>query len=224
MFRYSGLARQPGFVPIFCEEIQQRERQVLLILAETARDTRDHFLLGDRLAQLSCQGAQGLEPPLADHAVGFFGYYAQMPGNRAVVSSQRTVRKSVISLLTISAPLQKQKQRFIPRRLTGLEHSLNARTNVVPDFLPHFARRLSQCPRVFLPERHPRVVIVVEKGEFRSPAHPHGKARREQGANNGFQALWPLFDGTERGLRPIEFTYQLPQRPSAAHPSWPDGG
>src|ERR1700689_1001624 len=99
-----------------------------------------------------------------------------MPGDRAVVSRQGTVRKSVIGFLAIPTPLQKQEQRIIPCRLTGLEDSANARTNVDPDFLPHLVRRLSQRPRVFLSQGHPCVVIVIEKGEFWSPAHPHGKA------------------------------------------------
>src|SRR5579872_5933587 len=141
-----------------------------------------------------------------------------MPGNRSIVSGQGTVRKSVIRLLAISTTLQKQKQRFIPRRLAGLEHSVNAGANIVPDLFPHFLRGLSQCPRVFLPQGHPRIVIVVEKSEFRSPAHPHGKATRKQGADNRLQALWPSLHGPERSFCPIEFTNQLAQRPSAADP------
>src|SRR5271166_5195170 len=99
-----------------------------------------------------------------------------MPGNFAVVSGQRTVRESVVSFLAISASLQKQEQRFIPCRFAAVQNSPNPRANVVPNFFPYLARRLSQCPRVFFPKSHPGVVIVVKKGEFRSPAYPHGKA------------------------------------------------
>src|ERR1700733_13578659 len=147
-----------------------------------------------------------------------------MSGYRAVVSRQGTIRKSVIGLLAISAPLQEQEECFIPSRLTGFEDFVNAGTNIIPDLFPYFARWPSQRPGMFFPQAHSGIVIVVQERELRSPTHPHRKARREQSANNSFQALWPFFDGTERGLRPIELTNQLAERPSAANPSWHRGG
>ena len=173
---HARLAGKARFFAVLGEQIEKCERQILLIVAETAGDAVDDFLLGNRLGQFSCERAQRFEPAFSDDPVGFFRYDTKMAGDRAVVPGQRTVRKGVVSLLTISAAFQEQQQRFIPGCLASVEHSLNARADVAPNLAPHFARRLSQCPRMLLPEGHPRIVVVVEKSKFGSPAHPHGEA------------------------------------------------
>ena len=106
MFQHSGLADKAGLASFLGEKIQEGKRQVFLIFPETASDTGDHILFRNSLTQLSCQGAECLEPAFADNTIRFFGYNAEMPGNFAVISRQGTVRKSVISFLAIAATLK----------------------------------------------------------------------------------------------------------------------
>src|SRR5579871_935330 len=53
-------------------------------------------------------------------------------------------------------------------------------------------------------ESHLGIGVVVEEGEVRPPAHPHGIAAVEHGSHNGLETLRPLLDGTHRGLRPVK--------------------
>ena len=68
---------------------------------------------------------------------------------------------------------QEQQQILVPCRLARAEDVLDARSHGRPDFGPHIARRLSECPRMLLAERLRRVTIVVEERELRPPSHPH---------------------------------------------------
>src|SRR5580704_6790731 len=56
---------------------------------------------------------------------------------------------------------------------------------------------------MFRTERHPRVGVVVEESEIRSPAEPHCIPRIEHDSHDGLQALRPLRGRANRSLRPV---------------------
>ena len=69
----------------------------------------------------------------------------------------------MIGLFRKSAALEEQQQPFVPGRLAGREHVLDARTDVRPDFRPDFTRRPAERPRMLRAERHARIGVVVEE-------------------------------------------------------------
>ena len=60
-------------------------------------------------------------------------------------------------------------------------------------------------------ERHPGVGVVVEEGEIRPPAQPHGVPRVEHDPHGGLEAPRPAADRTHRRRAPAQRAHQRPR-------------
>jgi len=72
---------------------------------------------------------------------------------------------------------------------------------------------------MFLAKGHLGVGIVIEKGEFRAPTHPHGKAGSQQDADGDLQTLRPRVNRAQRSTGPIKFADQMSQCTAARNPT-----
>ena len=169
------------------------------------------------------QLAQAGDAPLTDHRSVSSVTTHSMPDHLAAVVGQRRIGKGVIGLFGIAAAFQEQQQAFVPGRLAGLQHLVDARTDVGPDFLPHLAGRRAQRP-VVLDAQGGAVGVVVEEGEFLAPAHPHLIARGQKNAHHGAQALRPGFRRPERSLGPVMARMRAPISPPPDRNSKTQGG
>ena len=162
----------------------------------------EHPCAGVFAGDLRGKLAQAGQATFADNAIGFFGDDAEHADDCTLVIGQRRIGKGVIGFLGITATLQKQKQTFIPSRLAALEHTLDARANVWPDFLPYFTSGCTQGPCVLDTERR-AVSIVIEERKRVAPAHPHLVARTQKDADDGTEALRPRCRRPQRSCQPV---------------------
>ena len=144
------------------------------------------------------------QPPLADGPLGVLRDHAQHPADAASIVGHGAVGEGVVRLLAEPPPLQEQEQPFVPGRLPVSDHRLGTGADVGPDLRPDLAGRPAQRPRVLGAERHPGVGVVVEEGELRPPAEPHGVAGVEHDPHDRLEALRPIGDRPDRRLRPVE--------------------
>ena len=95
-------------------------------------------------------------------------------------------------------------------------HRLGTGADVVPDLRPDLAGRPAQRPGVLGAEGHLGVGVVVEEGEVRPPAQPHGVAGVEHDADDRLEALRPLGRRPDRSFRPVEARVRSPISPPPA--------
>ena len=115
----------------------------------------------------------------------------------------------MVRLFREAAPLQEQQQPLVPGRLARADDRLGTGADVVPDLRPDLTGRPAQRPGVLRAEGHPGVGVVVEEGEIRPPAQPHGVPGVEHDPHDRLEALRPAGDRPHRRLRPVEATGPL---------------
>ncbi len=70
-----------------------------------------------------------------------------MPDIAASRVGKRAVGEGVVGFFAVSAALENQEQRFIPRCLAGGHHAMNARPDILPNFRPDQRARDGPAPR-----------------------------------------------------------------------------
>ncbi len=103
----------------------------------------------------------------------------------------------------VAASLQKQLQTFVPSCNAVVEHLVDTRADVVPNFGPDFVGSRPEHP-VPLDTHSRKVGVVAEERLFRPPEHPHGKPRVQHDTHDCLQALRPLRWRAEPSRRPVE--------------------
>ena len=144
------------------------------------------------------------QPPLADGPVGVLGDDAEHPADPPPVVRDGAVREGMIRLLGEPPPLQEQEEPLVPGRPPRADDRLGPRADVAPDLGPDVPGRPSQGPGMLRAEGHPGVSVVIEEGEVRPPAHPHGIAGLEHDPDHRPEELGPTLDRAERGAPPVE--------------------
>ena len=138
-----------------------------------------------------------------------FHHHAQHPIDLVVRTGKRAIGEGVEGLFGISAALENQAERFVPRSLCRGHHPLDARTDLVPDLVPYLRRRLAEGPGMLFAQRDASIRVVVEEGEFGSPGHPHGEARSDQDANRCLETVGPDGYIAQRSRCPVVGADQL---------------
>ena len=157
----------------------------------------------------SRQFPEGPQTPLPDGPLGVLRDHAKHSANAPLVVGDWAVRESVIGFLGKSLPFQEEEQSFVPGRLPVADDRLGTGADVAPNLRPDLAGRPAQRPRVLRGERHSGIGVVVEEGEIRPPAKPHGVAAVKHNADGDLEALRPLDHWPQRGFRPVEPTSAL---------------
>ncbi len=204
-----GRERQRRVVRL--HQVREREREVAGLPPERALHGLPHAFGRLTRCQRAAELPQQAQAAGVDRPVRVLRDHAEHAGNPAVVLVQRAVGERVVGLFREAAALEEQPQAFIPGGLAGGQYVLDPRPDDRPDLRPHLARRPAERPRVLGAQGHPGVGIVVEEGQVRAPAHPHGVARGEHHADDRPDALRPLRGRPDGRALPVELTHHRRQ-------------
>ena len=186
--RSSAAGRQPGVAVLethaarqvrrlarVVQQVEQRERDVGLVLLEHRAGQRARLHGGLGLGGARAQLTQRAQLPLAVHLLRRLRHgreHAADAGPLDGLVGDRTVRDDEMRLLQEPAPVDQQVQIVAPRRRLAAVRGLDHRADHVPDLRPAFGGRLAHRPRVLVAQHRP-IRVVVELDELRAPPQQH---------------------------------------------------
>ena len=121
------------------EQIRHREREIAWIVGQRFVEGAEKLSLRVGRGNADRRVAKKGHATVADNAVGFLGHDAEKSAHGASVVGDRAIRKGVVGLFPISAPLEEQQQILVPCRLPRPENALDTRLDFRPNLSPDFA-------------------------------------------------------------------------------------
>ena len=152
--------------------------------------------------------------PLADDALGIVGVGADDAAGLPLVVGNRAVGKRVVRFLRIAVALHDEELFLDVGSFRAVHGLIEHRSDLVPDFRPHFRRGPAERPRMLAADDR-LVWIVVKVEELMAPADPDRLTRIEHHADRGLQTLRPRARFAERRGGPVVTARQLSQFPAA---------
>src|SRR4029450_1742143 len=119
----------------------------------------------------------------------------------------RTVGNCEMRLLDETMTIDLELDVLVPSGRTAVERGINQRPKNVPNLAPALMDRLSQRPRVLVPEDG-AVRVVVNRYVFRSPPQQHRKAVGEEKGDHHPESRGPRLDWPDRRRTPVLGTDQ----------------
>ncbi len=196
-------------LPVFVEQVDQREGEIVRVAGERAGGGVADLLDGPGFGQaVLAEVAQRPQAPLAQDAAGVLRAGAEDSAHAARVVRRGAVGKGEVGLFGVPMPLHEQERLFVPRPPAFLHHDVRLRAYGAPDVPPDLRSGPAEGRGVALAEDGD-VGVVVEVDELASPPDEHGIARVEHDADGGLQALRPPLDRSDRRPGPVERAHPL---------------
>ncbi|MGC4076235.1 MAG: hypothetical protein QM702_04235 [Rubrivivax sp.] len=198
--RESGLAGQLQRAGVVVQ-IEQRERQVGVVLGEYRRDDAADTVGRTSAGGARAQVAQQLQLALALHLGGGLLAGDEHAGDAGVVVARRAVREGEVGLLNEALALHRQQQVLVPGGAAAFEHTQRLRPEDVPDLGPDLGGGAAERLRV-LGRQHRHVGVVVDQPQLVAPPQRHRKPAVQHQRRGRTQADRPRVPRAQRRLAP----------------------
>ena len=201
--------RQGGAPAVGVEQVDQRERGVLVVRRQRPGRGGARLLGGLRLGGVRPEIAQDRHATLADDLLSDLMHGTQHPADtpRRVVVGHGAVGDREVGLLDVAVAVHLQEDVLHPRRRAAAEGRLDERADDVPDLRPALRGRLPHRSRVLGAEDRPRGV-VVDLDVAGSPPEEELEAVDQEDPHHGAQRERPGLDGADRRRRPVDGAHQ----------------